>query len=90
VPRVESYAVVAFSAGDALTAATDLANARRAIRRIEIIRGQPDAAAARRVQKRSRCSAPPIRSRRSRREGTGPRQPGRAAHTAGAPPAGKP
>ena len=50
VPCVESYFVVALSAGDALTAATDLANARRACRRVEVIRRQADPAVASRVQ----------------------------------------
>ncbi len=43
VPEIENYVVVAMFAGKALDAAGNLANARRAIRRAGVIRGQADA-----------------------------------------------
>ena len=49
VPRLESYCIVALFAGDALSAATDLAAARRAIWRTSLIRGQGDAASQSRL-----------------------------------------
>lgn len=49
VPRLESYTVVALFTGEALTATSDLAQARRAAWRVSLIRGRADTSAQSRL-----------------------------------------